>query len=266
MKQLALFFSLNLLFISPDFKPLLPNQDSPYLCAANTLAMNPRICIDITEVPGYMYKDYLATTAKEDGATLASLNKKKPDFKKWEALFEKLNAAEIEEKFFETDEFALMPLVGITRKQVEDFCEWRTEMLVAELAKMSKRDRAQFPKKFKFRLPTANEWSRMRFLSQQKSMMKQLDKIASANMKAFKFNKAKLIKNNERIANVYEVKDPKIGFFNVMNNVSEMTSEDGIAVGGSWFEPNEKANYQQTFAYQGAEAWLGFRCIFEIID
>ncbi len=96
--------------------------------------------------------------------------------------------------------------------------------------------------------------------------MKQLDKIASGNMKAFKFNKAKLIKNNERIASIYEVKDPKIGFFNVLNNVSEMTSEDGIAVGGSWFEPNEKANFQQTFIYQGAEAWLGFRCIFEIID
>lgn len=266
MKQLVLFLSLNLFLLSPDFGSSSPIQDNPYLSAANTLAINPRLCIDITEVPGYMYKDYLATAVKKDGINSSSFNEKKPDFEKWKYLFEGLDASKIEAKFFESDEFALMPLVGITRKQAEDFCEWRTEMLLAELTKMSKRDRAQFPKKFKFRLPTANEWSRIRFLTQQKPMMKQLDKIASANMKAFKFSKAKLIKNNERIANVYEVKDPKIGFFNVLNNVSEMTSEDGIAVGGSWFEPNEKANFQQTFVYQGAEAWLGFRCIFEIID
>ena len=266
MKQLVLFLSLNLFLLSPDFGSYSPIQDSPYLCAANTLAINPRLCIDITEVPGYMYKDYLATVAKKDGVNSSSFNEKKPAFEKWKDLFEGLDASKIEEKFFGSDEFALMPLVGITRKQAEDFCVWRTKMLEAELATMSKRDRSQFPKKFNFRLPTANEWSRIRFLTQQKPMMKQLDKIASANMKAFKFNKAKLIKDNERIANVYEVKDPKIGFFNVLNNVSEMTSEEGIAVGGSWFEVNEEGNYQQTFVYQEAEAWLGFRCIFEIID
>ena len=266
MKQLALFLSLNLFLLSPDFEFSIPVQDSPYLCAANTLAINPRLCIDITEVPGYMYKDYLATVAEKDGVNSSSFIQKKPAFEKWRDLFEDLDAATIEEKFFESDEFALMPLVGITRKQAEDFCVWRTERLEAELSTMSKRDRAQFPKKFRFRLPTANEWSRIRFLTQQKPMMKQLERIASGNMKAFKFNKAKLINNNDRIANVYEVKDPKIGFFNVLNNVSEMTSEDGIAVGGSWFEANEKANYQQTFIYQGAEAWLGFRGIFEIIN
>lgn len=266
MKQLALFFSLSLFLISPDFKSSDPIQDNPYLCAANTLAMNPRLCIDITEVPGYMYKEYLATVAKKDGANSSSFSEKKPKFEKWQDLFEGLDASRIEEKFFESDEFALMPLVGITRKQAEDFCVWRTEMLEAELAKMSKRERAQFPKKFEFRLPTANEWSRMRFLTQEKSMMKQLDKIASGNMKAFKFNKARLIKNNDRITHIYADKDPKIGFFNTLNNVSEMTSEDGIAVGGSWFEANEKTSFQQTFAYKGAEAWLGFRCIFEIID
>ncbi len=266
MKQLALFFILNIIVLAPDFKSKEPIQDSPYLCAANTLAMNPRLCIDVTEVPGYMYKEYLSTVAKEAGTNSPDFKQKEPDFQKWQAVFENLETEEIKEKFFESDEFALMPLIGITRQQAEDFCAWRTEMLKAELEKMPKRDRAQFPKNFKFRLPTANEWSRMRFLTQQKPMMKQLDKIASVNMKSFKLSKAKLLGKNEKISHIYSLKDPKLGFFNIFNNVAEMTSEEGIAVGGSWFASNEASNFQQTFAYQGPEAWLGFRCVFEIID
>lgn len=266
MKQLALFLLLNLLWISPKPESKSLVQDNPYMCAANTLAMNPRLCIDVTEVPGYMYKDYLATVAEKEGANSKSFQEKKPDFKTWQTLFEKLDAEEIENKFFEGDELALMPLVGISRKQAEEFCVWRTEMLEKELAQMPKRERAQFPKKFRFRLPTANEWSRMRFLTQQKRMMKQLDKIAESNKKAFKFSKSKLMRNNDKLSHIYAVKDSKIGFFNVMGNVSEMTSEDGIAVGGSWFEANENKDFQQTFTYESPSAWLGFRCIFEIID
>lgn len=266
MKQLALFLLLNLLWISPKPESKSLVQDNPYMCAANTLAMNPRLCIDVTEVPGYMYKDYLATVAEKEGANSKSFQEKKPDFKTWQTLFEKLDAEEIENKFFEGDELALMPLVGISRKQAEDFCVWRTEMLEKELAQMPKRERAQFPKKFRFRLPTANEWSRMRFLTQQKRMMKQLDKIAESNKKAFKFSKSKLMRNNDKLSHIYAVKDSKIGFFNVMGNVAEMTSEDGIAVGGSWFEANENKDFQQTFTYESPSAWLGFRCIFEIID
>lgn len=266
MKQIALFFSLNLFLLAPRFEPVTSNQDSPYLCAPNTLAMNARLCIDLTEVPGYMYKNYLAESAKEDGLNSSSFAAKKPDFQKWEELFEDTDATVIENKFFESDEFALVPLVGITKQQAEAFCDWRTKVLEAELAKMSKRERAQFPKKFKFRLPTANEWSRMRFLSQEKPMMKELDKIASSNLKVFKFSKAKLVKNSEKIDHIYSIKDPKFGFFNIFNNVSELTSEDAVAVGGSWFEANENNNFQQTFSYEGAEAWLGFRCVFEIIE
>ncbi len=264
MKQLALFLLLNVLSVAPSYQPI--PQDSPYLCAANTLAMNPRLCIDITEVPSYMYKDYLATATESEGINSSSFKTRKPDFRKWKEIYKDLNETEIESKFFESDEFALMPIVGISRKQAEDFCAWRTKMLQAELDRMPKRERAQFPKKFRFRLPTANEWSRMRFLTQEKRMMKQLDKIADGNLKAFKFSKAKLMRQNEKVSHIYNVKDSKVGFFNLFDNVAEMTSEEGIAVGGSWISPNTEGNYQQTFEYSGPEAWLGFRCVFEIID
>lgn len=266
MKQLALFLFLNILWLPPS-QTRSPNvQDSPYLCAANTLAMNGRLCVDITEVPGYMYKDYLASASESESTYSADFIARKPDFGKWRDIFDSMEEEQIENKFFESDEFALMPIIGISRKQAEDFCAWRTKMFQAELDKMSKRERAQFPKKFRFRLPTANEWSRIRFLTQEKRMMKQLDKIANGNLKAFKFSKAKVMRDSETISHIYNVKDAKVGFFNLFDNVAEMTSEEGIAVGGSWFRPNTEENYQQTFEYSAPAAWLGFRCVFEIID
>ncbi|MFY0591128.1 SUMF1/EgtB/PvdO family nonheme iron enzyme [Roseivirga sp.] len=242
-------------------------QDLPnYNCAANTLPINQRICIGISETPAYMYKDFLAWMAEEKGMNAPEFKAAKPDFSKWKDLFPSLNTEKIEDKFQNTDQLALMPIVGITKSQAERYCEWRTEMFEAQLAEMSKRERALFPKKFKFRLPTANEWSRMRFLIQEKAMMKQLSKIASANRKAFKYSKSRLMVNNKFIEDIYGQKDSKLGFYNLFSNVSELTSTEGEAIGGSWFKEDEGKNFKLISNYTGPESWLGFRIIFEIIE
>ena len=40
------------------------HQDAQYLCAANTLPIKSRISIDISEVPTFFYKDFLAAKAE----------------------------------------------------------------------------------------------------------------------------------------------------------------------------------------------------------
>jgi len=245
---------------------LYAQQDLPdYNCAPNTLPINPRICIGISETPAYMYKDFLAWTGGTKKANSADLKAIKPDYSKWKTLFPSLSEEKIEERFKDTDQLALMPIIGITKEQAMRYCEWKTEMFKVELAKMNKKDRARFPKEFKFRLPTANEWGRMRFLIQEKSMLKQIGKIANVNSKAFKLSKSRMMRSNEKIMDIYASKDEKLGFYNLFTNVAEMTSTDGEAVGGSWFEGSGKKDFKQTFTYSEAEAWLGFRVIFEII-
>lgn len=266
MKQLILFFSLSLFILPKSDRACDTCQNGRYLCASNMLNMNSRLCLDITEVPGHMYKDYLSSIARSQGAESDAFIKAKPDFKTWRNLFKSLTTDEIEKKFFESDDFALMPIVGISLEQAEVFCDWRTQKFKDELAEMSPKERAQFPKEFKFRLPTAREWSRSRFLTQEKRILKQISRIADDTKGAFRLSKSKILKKNDNISHIFNQRQPDLGFYNLLGNVSELTSEQGIAVGGSWFEPNEDGNFQAKYQYSKPEAWLGFRCVFEIID
>lgn len=265
MKQFALFFALCFLFTKAP-ENCADCQDHQYLCAANTMAMNTRLCIDITEVPTYMYKDFMASIAEDKGTESDEFINSKPDFSKWQTLFDDLSTSEIENKFFESDDFALMPIIGISLEQAEQFALWRTKAMEAELAALNLRERKAFPRKFKFRLPTPEEWARVRFLRQEKRMMKQLDRIASGNRSAFKLSKSKVLKDHPTIKDVYSSKHSDVGFFNLFDNVAEMTNEPGKAMGGSWYQENASMNYQQTFEYTEPQAWLGFRCVFEIIN
>ena len=222
--------------------------------------------MDISEVPTYFYKDFLAAKAETYGVTSQRFDDLMPDFSTWKKLLPHLQESEIKTKFLDSDDLALMPLVGITLDQAQAFCEWRTEAFKAELEAMDPKDRAAFPKNFEFRLPTPNEWGRLRFLYQNKKMMKRLAKIANGNRAAFKSEKSSDMKKLIHVADVYDNQHEAIGFFNLLDNVAEMTSEPGIAMGGSYHEANSDGKFQKTFSYQGPQAWIGIRCVFEIID
>ncbi len=266
MKFGIILFSWLFLLTNSDKDCFNCRQETQYLCAANTLPINSRICMDISEVPTYFYKDFLAAKAEKYGVTSERFEALLPDFFIWKELLPHLEVEEIKTKFLDSDDLALMPLVGITLEQAEVFCEWRTEAFKAELDQMPPEDRAAFPKNFEFRLPSAGEWGRLRFLYQDKKMMKRLTKIANGNRSAFKSEKSADMKKLQNVGDVYTNQHEPIGFFNLLDNVAEMTSEPGIAMGGSFHEPNADGKFQKTFTYDGPQAWIGIRCIFEIID
>ncbi len=240
-------------------------QDWNYTCAGNTLSMNFRLCMDISEVSGLMYKTYLEDLKSNHGEGSTEYREKLPDFQKWATLFAGLTKEDIAQKFFETDDFALAPVIAITYEQAVAFCDWRTEQFKKELSKMSKEDRAKFPKDFRFRLPTAKEWARIRFMTQPKGMAKTIQKITSGTAKSYKLKKNTLLNGNSKLNHIYTDIDSKLAMYNLFNNVAEMTSDKGVAMGGSWQKGNEAKQFDQEFSYEGAQAWLGFRCIFEIL-
>lgn len=241
-------------------------QDHDYLCASNTLPINPRLCIDITEVPAYVYKDYMASVAEEFGRESEEFKASEPDYSLWAEVFEGVSAEKLKEKFIGSDELALMPIMGISFEQANAFAEWRTKDMTAYLGEMSKNDRAAFPKKFKFRLPSENEWARIRFLVQDKKMLKQLEKIAKTNESSFKLSKSDLLSNNQKIKSVFFSAAEDIGFYNVFGNVAEMTDVKGLAMGGSWQEANTGKVFTKSFKYDGPSSAVGVRMIFEIIE
>ena len=259
------FLSLCLIFIGTDTCIPCQEQDE-MMCAPNSISLNSRICIDLAEVPAYMYKDFLQSIAATEGATSQAFLDMTPDFESWTMIFKDHTAEELKTKFFESDELALMPIVGITYEQAVAFTKWRTDDFKKQLAGMNKRDRAMYPTVFRYRLPTKKEWGLMRFRGQEKAMKKQLRKMGDKNQKAFKLSKSKLLNDNELIHDTYYLSDERVGFFNMYNNVSEMTSQKGLAVGGSWQAGNPTKAFDKEFTYKGANAWTGFRCVFEIMD
>lgn len=240
-------------------------QDNQYNCAGNTLSMNFRLCMDISEVSGLMYKTYLEDLRSIHGDESSEYVSQLPDFQKWTTVFPGITKEAIATKFFDTDDFALVPIIAVTYEQAVAFCDWRTEQFKKELSQMSREDRAQFPKDFKFRLPTAKEWGRIRFMTQAKGMIKNIQKITAGTAKAYKLKKNTLINSDSELTHIYQDMDPKLAMYNLFNNVAEMTAEKGIAMGGSWQKENAARRFDQKFNYEGSEAWLGFRCIFEII-
>ena len=131
---------------------------------------------------------------------------------------------------------------------------------------MNKRDRAYFPKEFEFRLPTPAEWSRMRFMTQEKGMLKQVEVITDAYNKEFKTKKNGLLNSSNKVQAVFTSMDKNLGLFNIHDNAAEMTSDKGMAMGGSWKNKSNNGDFNKKSEYIGAQAWLGFRCIFEIIN
>ena len=243
-----------------------PNEYPDYTCAANTLSMNHRLCMDMTEVSGLMYQTFLDDLKAEYGSKSKEFTSNLPDFRTWEKLFPGMTMDEISRSFLEDESFALMPAVGISYEQAQRFCDWRTAKFKEELSKMDPEERARFPKDFKFRLPTAKEWARIRFMQQDKRMLKRIEKTSANNLKVYKIKKNKLLNNNLRISHIYQTQDPKLGMFNLFDNVAEMTSEKGVAMGGSWALANEGNRFDRKFNYAVPESWLGFRCLFEIIE
>ncbi len=55
-----------------------------------------------------------------------------------------------------------------------------------------------------------------------------------------------------------------LGLHQMIGNVAEMTIEEGIAKGGSWFHYLEESAIKNQITYSSPEAWLGFRCVCEI--
>lgn len=267
MKAVTLWFlSLVSIFLTWTNDNCLPcRQENQYLCASNTLPINSRLCIDISEVPAYIYKDYMAWVEKEFGRESQEFMAAEPNYQLWTEIFPGSTKEQLKEKFIGSDDLALMPILGISFEQANAFAAWRTKSMEAYLNELGKNERAAFPKKFKFRLPSENEWARIRFLVQDKRMLKQLEKIAKTNESSFKLSKSELM-NKAKINPVYFKAAEDIGFYNVFSNVAEMTDTDGVAMGGSWKDPNTGKVFTKSFQYTGASSAVGVRMILEIIE
>lgn len=138
-----------------------------------------------------------------------------------------------------------LPIIQITYEQAIDYCQWRSKV-VSEGQN----------REIVFRLPTPSEWEKIAQALLEKEQMK-IDKSLFKLQKKIRKDKTD-----------YQILDPsttKLKISDMFYNVSEMTSEKGLAMGLNNKDLMEgdtsllkQVNYNQTSIY------LGFRCIAEI--
>lgn len=144
-----------------------------------------------------------------------------------------------------------LPITGITYEQVTEFCEWRTAV--------------QGQGDFVFRLPTPEEWTKIALdgLTTSEKENGFRDSVNDKGCPLFNFSSTNCSDfPYQGLLNGIGLYSPdKLGLFDIWGNVSEMTTEKGLAKGGNFTLHANQSHYDSIQRYTKPEAWLGFRCI-----
>ena len=142
--------------------------------------------------------------------------------------------------WYENPEYRHAPVVFITQEQAELYCKWRTK-LATEIS----------DRRVTYRLPTTNEWSEIATYLIATSE-KEVEKELRQNIKEI----TKYPDEYFLFASNY----PKT-LEHLFDNVSEMTSDPNIAMGGNINIIPPRQATSQVVRYEKPSAYLGFRCI-----
>jgi len=263
---------LALLFIFSAFsfsKERLKETNPP-----GTVRINDTLFADKTEVANIHWREYLyylSGVAKDDLA----LKKALPDTSVWssDTLYHPLS-----EYYMRHPGYNYYPVVGISYQQAIDFCKWRTFVVnlgnYVDENKFNFLEHLQdsFPIKVIYRLPTEKEWEIIAFGKFQ------IERYPYGFDSTYKKWKGKYLpifnaeypgkKNTDSAGNkkywTAEVRayyPNSFGCFNMIGNVAEIISENGVAKGGSYVHSIDSCKISMKQFYTKPESWLGFRCV-----
>ena len=155
-------------------------------------------------------------------------------------------------QWFREPSLHYQPITHISQEQAEAYCAWRSRV-VFETTGL----------RVRYRLPTPAEWE----------MIARAEWEKLSNRKKAKYEKALADFVHEPHAEPFPAlttSDATIRPMRVahlFHNVSEMTSEEGTAMGANnlVYGGVEQA-LSTTFTYEGPHPYVGFRCVAEIIE
>jgi formylglycine-generating enzyme required for sulfatase activity len=241
------------------------NEFKPF----GTKRISDELYMDETEVTNFMWQEYLSWQEKTYGKASKEYQKSLPDTNVWKKKLHYNEPYVIH--YLRHPAYSLYPVVGISYKQAQAFCKWRTDRVMEFYSIKEKADgKPIYPLKFEYRLPTKEEWESVAKIGYSEKMLKKLDGKykGESRLNVKRINKkgmgsaGKLNENADVTAPVNSYWPNSVGAYNVFGNVAEMTLEKGIAKGGSWINTEKECSVEKDFNYTEPQSWLGFRCVF----
>lgn len=242
----ALFLMAFSVVKKPDFRP------------PGTVLIADSLFFDQTEITTFNWLEYTTWMKNNHGAGspehLASL----PDstvFTDFNEPFSRL--------YFFHPAYHNYPIVGISYKQAQDFCVWRTQRVKEFLTIQNAKKKGYTAPNLAYRLPTKSEWELVANAPlNEKSVRKNRSSFTSEdlpyNVKDF----------NIQTSSEFRITSPatqgvknSYGMQNLFGNVAEMIAEEGVSKGGSFHHTSAESQAEKFIEYESPTHWLGFRCV-----
>ncbi len=252
------------------------NKENKSKAPPGTIRINDTLFIDKTEIGNIHWREFEYWTlgyAKDSLMHIQML----PDSTVWQT-----NRIALREYYFRHPSYNYYPVVGISYEQAIKFCEWRSDR-VNELYERHPSENPFPGKKYKYRLPTIDEWEM--FASGGKDINKwpygldsTLTEVKRKWVRSFNciYNSIDSLNISRELTATIERPDitapiesfiPNgFGLYNTIGNVSEMTAIKGIAKGGNYSMSVKECTIKSEQFYSDPTSWLGFRCVCDIIN
>ncbi|MEZ4722923.1 MAG: SUMF1/EgtB/PvdO family nonheme iron enzyme [Flavobacteriales bacterium] len=165
------------------------------------------------------------------------------------------------------------PVVGVTLKQAQDFCAWRTER-VNEWAQANKKT-DKLPAYFNYRLPSLEEYKMMYAeISELPNQIGEEGKKAYRGMMRYNMKRdpkdfmgvaGHLNDNADITAPALSYWPNESGVWNIKGNVNEWLLKENTYIGGGWSTPME-SDVSVPMHLDSTSAAVGFRCVCEVSE
>lgn len=211
-----------------------------------TVKLSDNFYIDRSEVTNVDWREMLYWYKKHHSDTSAVYSQLLPDSTRW-----KIPDVPFEE-YFRHPRFQNHPVVCVSYEQVLVYCKWRSdrvnEAMYRKLNKINVQEPLEYskytiPVYVTYRLPSPEEW----------------EKAAAGS------NTSSSIFMSKTPGAAREKKENSRTLLHMAGNVSEMTSEKGVAKGCNYTMKEQEYNPAQNIPYEKAQNWLGFRCVCETV-
>lgn len=267
------------------------------LTPPGTAWLRDNIFIDETEVTNFSYLEFLYWLKRKDVPQYYLML---PDTACWNHS-DIGNADKLIHEYLQAPGYRGYPVIGISYKQAQEFCRWRTdrvnELLYIRANNVKLHPDSNYasraPKKVKYRLPTKEEWeyaasAGLDYCTYPMGYEKLTHYNVPVNntleyhnyfLKDYRNCNASAEVNCPTVK-VYSGKSNRYGLYQMLGNVSELAA-DSLLKGLNYTEPlftierNETEagsytissatyNYTLTKKFKKPEPWIGFRCVCEV--